>query len=131
MSFKLTTEGRGNYLYCHVTGTNSPETVVDYMTEIHQACDQHDCYRILIEENLDGPRFDEIDIFALISLNRPDAIGIFEAIAYVDAQQDFDVVKFAETVAVNRGIPIAVFRNVDDADSWLNQRSGDQDKAFD
>ena len=126
MSFKLTSEKRGNYLYFHVTGTNSPETVLGYMAEIQQRCEQHDCYRILIDENLDGPRFDEFDVFALISTNTPDARGFFEAIAYVDAQQDFDVVKFAETVAVNRGIPVAVFDNVDAAESWLSQRSGEE-----
>ena len=131
MSFNLATEKRRNYLYFHVTGTNSPETVMGYMTEIQKHCEQHDCYRILIEENLEGPRFDEFDVFALISTNTPEARGVFEAIAYVDAQQDFDIVKFAETVAVNRGIPVAVFDNVDKADSWLKQRSGDQDKAGD
>ena len=126
MSFELTTEERENYLHCRVTGTNSPESVLGYMAEIQKACDEYDCYRILIQENLEGPRFDEMEIFALISSGSPDALGFFEAIAYVDAQQDIHVVKFAETVAVNRGIPVAVFSNVEDAAEWLKQRNGNE-----
>ena len=33
------------------------------MAAIQQECEKHDCFRILIDENLDGPRFDEMEIF--------------------------------------------------------------------
>jgi hypothetical protein len=125
MSFELNSERRGNFLHFQVTGTNTAETVLAYMAAIQETCNEQDCFRVLIEENLEGPRFDEMEVFALISEGSPDALGVFEAIAYVDAQQDFDVVKFAETVAVNRGIPIAAFSSVSDAENWMRHRSED------
>jgi len=126
MPFELTSECHNNFIHFRVTGENTAETVLAYMAAIRETCGHQDCFRILIEENLEGPRFDEMEVFALISEGSPTALGVFEAIAYVDAQQDFKVVKFAETVAVNRGIPIAVFESVADAENWLRHRSDDQ-----
>jgi len=125
MPFDLTFENRGNFLHARVTGSNTPESVKGYMNGVRLECEKRDCFRVLIEENLEGPRFDEMEIFALISAGSADARGFFEAIAYVDAQQEFDRVKFAENVAINRGIPIAVFGSVQDAENWLRHRSED------
>jgi hypothetical protein len=126
MSYQLDVEKRGNFLYATVTGTNNAETVLNYMNEVKDRCTAEDCYRVLIDERLDGPRMDEMEIFAMISEGTPDALGFFEALAYVDQEQDFEVVKFAETVAVNRGIPVAVFSSVEDAENWLRHRDSDQ-----
>ena len=126
MPFEVTCAEKSGYLHAIVTGTNSPESVVGYMNLIRAECRRLDCYRVLIEENLEGPRFDEMEIFALITDNSVGSLGYFEALAYVDLQQDFEVVKFAETVAVNRGIPIAVFSSVADAENWIRHRRDDQ-----
>ena len=123
MSYQVDIENRGNYLYADVTGTNSAESVMGYMDEIRDRCSSEDCFRVLINEKLEGPRFNEMEIFSLISAGSPDAIGVFEALAYVDEQQDFDLVKFAETVAVNRGIPVAVFTSVSEAEDWIREQS--------
>jgi len=126
MPFEVTCSEKPGYLHAVVTGTNAPESVVGYMDAIRAECRRLDCYRVLIEENLEGPRFDEMEIFALITGNSADSLGYFEALAYVDLQQDFEVVKFAETVAVNRGIPIAVFSSVADAENWIRHRHDGQ-----
>lgn len=126
MSFDVAITQKSGYLYAVVTGKNTPDSVLGYMDAIRGECRRRDCYRVLIEENLDGPRFDEMAIFALITEGSPNALGFFEALAYVDAQQDFEMVKFAETVAVNRGIPIAVFSSVADAENWIRHRREDQ-----
>jgi hypothetical protein len=125
MAFNIEYLDRSGYLHAVVTGTNTPENVLHYMSAIRAECERTDCYRVLIEEKLDGPRFDEMEIFALITEGSPDALGFFEALAYVDEQQDFEVVKFAETVAVNRGIPIATFSSIADAENWIRHRSDD------
>jgi hypothetical protein len=44
---------------------------------------------------------------------------VLRAIAYVDVNADGDLMQFAETVAVNRMLPVAVFSNVADAEKWL------------
>jgi hypothetical protein len=126
MSYQLDLKKRENFLHATVTGTNDAQTVLNYMNEVKNRCAAEDCYRVLIDEKLDGPRMDEMEIFAMISQGSPDALGFFEALAYVDEQQDFEVVKFAETVAVNRGIPVAVFSSVEDAENWLRHRNSEQ-----
>ena len=125
MAFDIQYQDRSGYIHAVVTGTNTPQSVFDYMSAIREQCERRDCYRVLIEEKLDGPRFDEMEIFSVITEGSPDALGFFEALAYVDEQQDFEVIKFAETVAVNRGIPIAVFSTVADAENWIRHRSDD------
>ena len=67
-----------------------------------------------------------MDIFSLISTGSGDALGFFEAIAYVDEDRDFEIVKFAETVAVNRGMPMSAFTSVADAENWLRHRKEGQ-----
>jgi hypothetical protein len=58
---------------------------------------------VLIEERLDAKRF----------------AGILRALAYVDVKAEGSLMEFAETVAVNRGLPVQVFSNVAEADRWL------------
>ena len=43
--------------------------------------------------------------------------------AYVDVNGDSGLMRFAENVAVNRGIPIQIFSNVSDAEKWLLQQT--------
>ena len=119
MPYKLQVDNRDTYLHATVTGENTPETVKAYMQDIRDECEKQDCFRVLIEEHLTGRRFDEMEVFSLISEGSADMLGFFDALAYIDEQQDFNVSKFAETVAVNRGIPIAVFSSVADAKNWL------------
>jgi hypothetical protein len=56
---------------------------------------------------------------------------MLEAIAYVDVNGASDLMHFAETVAVNRGLPIAVFSTIADAETWLlkEQRSSSETHA--
>jgi hypothetical protein len=46
-------------------------------------------------------------------------------IAFVDVNPNHDqgLMKFAETVAVNRGVQVRVFRNVPAAEQWLTSET--------
>ena len=77
------------------------------------------CFRLLIEERLEGPRLNTIEVFMLASEGSSHAIGKFSAIAYVDINAVNKSMQFAETVAVNRAIPVRVFDTVDEAEGWL------------
>ena len=123
MPYKVTYDRRPTYIHALVTGTNSAATVSQYMADLRSECEKQACYVVLVEEKLDGPRLTEMEVFALITEGSTDALGFFEALAYVDEQQTFDISKFAETVAVNRGIPVAVFSSVADAKNWLRHRA--------
>jgi hypothetical protein len=74
---------------------------------------------VLIEERLEGPRLGTLDVYEIAAGGSGRAAGNFEAIAYVDVNAAGDLMKFAETVAVNRSVPVKVFSSVSDAEKWL------------
>ena len=83
---------------------------------------------MLLEECLEGPRLDTMDIFSIMSDGSVQNLGFFEAIAFVDLQMG-EMGEFAETIAVNRGMPLAAFNSVSSAREWLlNQKSGSDEQ---
>ena len=120
MTYNLSFDKKPNYLHAIVTGQNSRENVKDYMAEIIRECKATNCHRLLIEERLEGSRLDTMTVFQLVSEGSAHAIGLFAAIAYVDVNADGDMMEFAETVGVNRSIPVNIFSTVPDAEQWLS-----------
>jgi hypothetical protein len=74
---------------------------------------------VLIEERLEGPRLGMMDVFQIAAEGSSRAQGKFEAIAYVDVNAAHDLMKFAETVAANRALPVRVFSSLSEAEKWL------------
>jgi hypothetical protein len=121
MLYSLTVERKPEYLHVKVTGDNTPQTVLKYLTEVHNACSTHKCSDVLIEENLEGPSLEISDIYAVISERSKNVHPVVDRIAYVDVNGDHDSsrMKFAETVAVNRGVNVRIFADVREAANWL------------
>lgn len=119
MSYSISFQRRPEYLYVRVTGENSRDNVMGYLADLERECEAIECFRVLVDERLEGPRLPEMEVFAIASEGSKKALGKFEAIAYVDEQMG-DMAQFAETAAVSRGMPVAIFSNVEDADRWLN-----------
>ena len=119
MTYQLTFDQKPGYLHATVTGSNSRENVMRYMEEIGRECAERGCARVLIEERLEGPRLGTTDVFRIAAEGSRRARGALESIAYVDVHAEGRSMEFAETVAVNRGLPVAVFRTVGDAERWL------------
>ena len=119
MTYKLTLTQKPTYLHAIVTGRNSRENVVRYLEEIRGECVARGCSRVLVEERLEGPRLGAMDVFKIALEGSVRASGTYQAFAYVDVNADGDLMRFAETVAVNRGLPVAVFSTVTDAEKWL------------
>ena len=105
-----------------VTGTNSRETVAAYLREVRRESKRRGRSYILIDERLEGPRLDAMDVFAIASNGSMDALGELDAMAYVDRDMG-PMAEFAETVAVNRGMPVAVFGEVAEAEEWLLEQT--------
>jgi len=124
-SYTLTIEAEGDYLHAIVTGVNSVENVVAYLQELRQECEARGCFRVLIEERLEGPRLRTLDVFQIASQG---AVGAsrMDAMAFVDVNAEGELMKFAETVAANRGMPIRLFSSVSDARKWLQRRDDDR-----
>ena len=117
MSYRLTITPKATYRHAMVTGPNTRENVAGYL--VQRECTVLNCFRLLIEERLDGPRLDTLTVFQIAAEGSRRAQGQFEAIAYVDVNAEGNLMKFAETVAVNRGMPVTVFSSVAEAEAWL------------
>ena len=122
MSYEMTLADKPGYLHATVTGQNTLENVVMYMKGLHKECVARGVNRLLIEEKLIGPRLQTWDVYEIAAQGSAQGAGWFSALAYVDVHASGELMKFAETVAVNRGIPIRVFASVADAEAWLNQK---------
>ncbi len=118
MSYAIEFEKRAGYLYAQVTGTNSAAAVAGYLRDVLDECKGRDCYRVLIDERLTGPRLNVEDVFSIASDGAVNAMSVFHAVAYVDEEMG-ETSDFAETVAINRGMPVKTFPSVELAEAWL------------
>ena len=119
MTYQLKIEQKPGYLHAIVTGQNSAENVRAYLEELRSECIARGCFRVLIEEHLEGPRLKTLDVFEVISKGSAPALGLYTAIAYVDLNAEGDLMKFAQATAVNRGLPVSIFLTVTEAERWI------------
>jgi len=121
MSYSLNVEPRSTYLFISVTGEISVDTVSSYLAEVIEWCQQLKCPNALIVEDLSGPSLRTARIYQLISRLSAQAAKVIGRLAYVDINHAHDQVglKFAEDVAVNRGVLVQVFTTVKEAEAWL------------
>jgi len=126
VTYSLTVTQKPEYLHFVVTGRNSSETVSRYMEEVIRECTARSCFRVLIEERLEGPRLGTLEVFSLATKGSARHQGVFRALAYVDVHAEGERMRFAEDVAVNRGVPIRVFATVEEAERWLRHEGGDR-----
>jgi len=124
MSFEMTLTEKPGYLHAIVTGQNTLENVMLYLKEIRQECEARGVSCVLIEERLTGRRLETWDVYQIAAEGSQKGAGRFEAVAYVDVNASGELMKFAETVANNRGIPMSLFSTVADAEAWLRKKAG-------
>jgi hypothetical protein len=124
MSYEMTLTEKPGYLHAIVSGPNTLENVTMYLQELHRACEARGINRVLIEERLTGRRLETWDVYQIAAEGSQKGAGKFEAVAYVDVHASGELMKFAETVANNRGIPMSLFTNVADAEAWLKKKFG-------
>ena len=119
MTYQLKIIEKPTYLHAVVTGPNSMENVLGYLKDLLRECESRQCYNVLIEEHLMGRRLETWDVYQIASDSSAQARGVFRNVAYVDVNSAGDLMKFAETVANNRGVPMTVFNTVAEAEQWL------------
>lgn len=124
MTYQLTFRQHPAYLHAVVTGENTRGNVMNYLNEIAKECESRDCRQVLIEERLEGARLGTLDVFEIASAGSEKMEYTFRAIAYVDVHAGPQM-PFAETVAVNRGVPVRLFATVPEAAAWLVQLDTD------
>ncbi len=121
MAFQVRIEERPTHLHFIVTGDNGPDSVAGYMEQVLRECTARQCFRVLIEERLEGPRLGTLQVFGLVSKGSERFRGVLQAMAYVDVNATGDLMGFAENVAVNRAVPVRVFASVAAAQQWLRE----------
>jgi len=120
VTYELTIEPKPGYLHVIVTGDNTRENVARYMEEVVRECTLRQCFRVLLEERLVGPRLGTLDVFELVSTGSTRFLRTLTAMAFVDVNsQSQEMMQFAENVAVNRAFPVRVFPTVLAAERWL------------
>jgi hypothetical protein len=123
MPHKLKLEEKPAYLHAIVTGENNRENIVGYLEELIAECAARGRKEVLIEKRLEGPRLAIAEIFEIISEKSRLTLGMMRAIAYVDVYATNEILRFAETVAVNRALPMKVFKTVGEAEAWISGTS--------
>jgi hypothetical protein len=124
MAYHMEVVCEDDYLHIYVTGDNTPEDVIAYLDQIRRSCVEHGCPKVLIEENLTGPPFATVDVYDVVDAASRGVAPAIRYIAFIDTNpaHDFAQMKFAETVAVNRGVNVKVFRDVPSAREWIRSR---------
>jgi hypothetical protein len=116
----MTIQARTGYLHVIVTGQNTRDNVARYMEQVVRECTLRQCFRVLVEERLEGPRLGTLDVFEMVSSGATRFLGTLKAMAYVDANAPGrEMMQFAENVAVNRAFPVRMFPTVAAAERWL------------
>lgn len=128
MPHSIDIDVRPAYLYARMNGSNTPETILSYMLQIVDLCEAHDRSLVLIHDCLDGPSLSMIELFETISQASRNVLGRFDAVAYCDDKMGH-LMGFGEDVAVNRGMPLAAFDNLDEATSWILAQYEDLEAA--
>jgi hypothetical protein len=123
MTYVLQIEQKPNHLHAVVTGQNTRSNVLRYLEDLLRECEARNCWYVLVEEHLEGPRLGTMDVFEIASQRGQPLGSNVRGAAYVDVNASGDLMKFAEDVAVNRGYPVRVFSNVEDAEKWLVARA--------
>jgi len=129
MSYELKVIEKPGYLHCVITGENTKDNIVSYVDDINRECTARNCFTVLIEERLDGPRLSIMDLFEIIQDITTRARGIYKAIVYVDVNAEGDSMKFAEDACVNRALPLAIFPTVSEAEEWITSKIKDCTKS--
>jgi hypothetical protein len=121
MSYQLTVERRRTYVHTKVVGERTPENALRFLRYSYTACVNCGRSAVLLEMHLSGPSLTTTSVFDVISSWVPDALKL-RKIAYVEgAVDDAAMPAFVETVAVNRGVNMRLFRDVASAASWLSE----------
>ena len=124
MSYQLKIDEASGYLHVLVSGANSGEVVRRYLHEVAEICGARRCSALLLEENLTGPAMNLAEIYSVVSEGSGYPLAHLLKVAFVDSNSEHPIMnmRFAETVARNRGVNVRAFRTVPEARAWLLER---------
>jgi hypothetical protein len=123
LNYQLTISEKPGYLHFTVTGPNTTENVTGYLQDMMREAEARNCKYLLIEERLTGRRLGTWDVYQIAASGGSQLAGRLNAVAYVDVNSHGELMKFAETVLNNRGLSMANFATVAEAEAWIAGRA--------
>ena len=109
----------GDYVQAIANGDKDFEYSSKLWTEVVQACQDNNCLKVLGIANTRTPlqtmeAYKNADLFRELGLTHD------YRIAWVELNpESYDALYFAETVLVNRGMPVRLFADEEQAKKWL------------
>ncbi len=89
---------KSDSLHATLTGPNPKADLRQSVDGIVRECVSRDCWRVLIEERLDGPGPGTKDVLEIMSEESAELLGKFRSIAFVDANAADSPAHASETV---------------------------------
>jgi hypothetical protein len=122
MAIQYTAKSEGNLLIIEASGYDENlKDVLKYVVSVYNECKKGNCSRVLCNEiNLEY-RIGTLDTFKLAEFLSVLVPSIVRA-AIVCNEKFIADAKFWETVAINRGVAVRVFKEVEAARDWLNEK---------
>ena len=128
VEYRSTLADTPSYLHASVVGPRTPENARRFFKEVRDACVARGHTAVLLEMGFTGPSLDTMSIFRIISESSEEGTKL-QRIAYVQASNtDPAKPRFAETVAVNRGVNVRLFPDVASAAQWLDTPPPDAER---
>jgi hypothetical protein len=127
MSIALNTRKESDYLYVEATGTRTPESVLAVASACAVACKEHGCDRLLLDTRRMTGALTTVDTYEVAGKRLPLlGRGLSLRVAILVARENKARIQLFEDVAVNMGINLRIFSNVNAALRWLHagKRSG-------
>ncbi|MFL6547611.1 MAG: hypothetical protein ACJ8OJ_02900 [Povalibacter sp.] len=118
MGYTLTIDQTPDYLYAVVSGRSSKKTLAACLAEVMAECERRQCFRVLIEKNLQGRHHRLIDAFDLSTRSGRRITQSLHDMACVPEQQS-DVHTAGDIAATHRSLHLALFDDAADATAWL------------
>ena len=115
-------EYRRGYLYAFVSGEKDSLSISrDYWQRVIEECNRRGSGKLLVEEDFPN-QIDIMDMFSLVIDVSQFIIRPLQ-IAFVDRDLVQDGLnRFGETVAINRGVYVCVFKDRAAAERWLQEQ---------
>ena len=108
-----------DYVQAIANGEKDFEYATKLFTQIVQACEENDCKKVLGLADTTKP-LRTMEAYQMAELFRELGLTHEYRIAWVELNADsYDSTYFAETVLVNRGMPVRLFPDEVQAKKWL------------
>lgn len=123
MAYHLSIGKKGHVLWVKATGTRSLQTVLAMSQDIWTACVESGLRKVLVDVLALKGRLSTIDSYDIPAkhFTKIRDTNIITRCAILDLKEFEHSYRFFENVAVNRGLNLRIFSDIDEAIAWLER----------